>query len=104
MLTLGEALARPDDTPLAEAIALALEPRADVGNGWQIGLGWFLMPAPGAPDLTMAWHNGGTGGFRSFLAAVPEADVVVVALTNRATDAGVDTLAPQVAQLLLESR
>ena len=83
LLTLAEAALAPEATPLAEALALALAPRADVSRGRQVGLGWFLFPVPGSDDLTMAFHNGGTGGFVSFLAAVPEAGVAVVVLTNR---------------------
>jgi hypothetical protein len=32
----------------------------------------------------MLWHNGGTGGFRSFLGFVPDTSVGVVVLSNSA--------------------
>jgi CubicO group peptidase (beta-lactamase class C family) len=30
----------------------------------------------------MIWHNGGTGGYRSFLALLPETGIGVVVLSN----------------------
>jgi CubicO group peptidase (beta-lactamase class C family) len=32
----------------------------------------------------MLWHNGGTGGFRSFIGFVPGTEVAVVVLSNSA--------------------
>jgi D-alanyl-D-alanine-carboxypeptidase/D-alanyl-D-alanine-endopeptidase len=34
------------------------------------------------------WHNGGIGGFRSFVAFVREADTAVVVLSNTARSVG----------------
>jgi D-alanyl-D-alanine-carboxypeptidase/D-alanyl-D-alanine-endopeptidase len=34
------------------------------------------------------WHHGGTGGFRSFVAFVREADTAVVVLSNTARSVG----------------
>jgi len=102
LLTLAEAALHPDATPLADALDLALAPRAEAGEGRQIGLGWFLIPEPGADGLTMALHNGGTGGFVSFLAAVPEADVAVVVLTNR--QSSIDGFSVDLVRRLVEAR
>jgi serine-type D-Ala-D-Ala carboxypeptidase/endopeptidase len=42
-----------------------LQPRAHTSHaGGQVGLGWMLRASGG---YQMAWHNGGTGGSRSFL-------------------------------------
>ncbi len=101
MLTLGEAAVDPTATPLADALALSLTPRFEVRDGVDVGLGWFLAAAPGS-DARMAQHSGGTGGFRSFLAVVPEAGIVVVALTN--SDVGVDAVGADVLRRLLATR
>ena len=102
LLTLAEAALHPEATPLADALALALAPRADAGEGRQIGLGWFWIPGPDADGLTMALHNGGTGGFVSFLAAVPGTDVAVVVLTNRQSD--IDGLGVDLVRRLVAAR
>ena len=47
-----------------------------------IGLCWFVRKLPSG--LTMLWHNGGTGGYRSFLAIVPDRKIGVVVLSNSA--------------------
>ena len=47
-----------------------------------IGLGWMCMRLP--QSSAVAWcHNGGTGGYRSFVAFVPETQTGVVVLSNR---------------------
>ena len=87
LLTLAQAALDPAATPLAEALALSLEPRVEIGDGRQIGLGWHTGRVD---DVPVVWHNGGTGGFRSFLAVAPDGGRAVVVLTNRSLD--VDTL------------
>lgn len=76
----------PDTTPLAEAIRLTQEPRAGRGPR-RIGLGWMVMPL-GRDGPTSHWHNGGTGGARTFTGYVRDRGVGVVVLTNcvRSTD------------------
>jgi CubicO group peptidase (beta-lactamase class C family) len=44
----------------------ALAARKDFGDGDRIGLFWLISPLAGT-DHTMVWHNGGTGGYRSFV-------------------------------------
>ena len=46
-----------------------------------VGLGWMLMRQRGRP---VAWHNGGTGGYRSFVGIDREERRAVVVLTNAA--------------------
>jgi len=89
LLTLAEATMDPDATPLAAALALTLTPHAPIEGVRQMGLGWHLFPL--SDGRTMAAHDGGTGGFVSFLAVVPAAGVAVVVLTNR--QASVDAFA-----------
>ncbi|WP_088283028.1 serine hydrolase [Kineosporia sp. A_224] len=48
--------------------------------------GWMaLRRSPGTTERVL-WHNGGTGGFRSFVACVPGSDVQVVVLAADARD------------------
>jgi serine-type D-Ala-D-Ala carboxypeptidase/endopeptidase len=65
--------------PLAAAMRLARTPRADADGGARIGLGW-LLDADG-----VVWHNGGTGGYRSFAGFDPEAGTGVVVLASTAS-------------------
>jgi CubicO group peptidase (beta-lactamase class C family) len=65
----------PDD--LAEAIRTTHAARA-TGRGITVGLGWII----GAEDLL--WHNGGTGGYRSYVAVRPQRRGAVVVLANSA--------------------
>ena len=76
----------------------ALEPRHDYrDDGKRIGMHWISSPLPGT-DRTMTWHNGGTGGYRSFLGLDPERRLAVVVLSDVAHD--VDDLG---AELLKEA-
>lgn len=101
LLTLAEAALALTASPLAEPLALALTPRADVDRGRRIGLGWFFVPVPDSEGVTMAVHDGGTGGFSSFLGVVPEGGVGVVVLTNRWAD--VDRFAVDLVRRLVEA-
>ena len=47
----------------------------------KVGLGWHIIN-PGIDELL--FHNGGTGGFRSYLAINPKKKIVVVMLSNTA--------------------
>jgi CubicO group peptidase (beta-lactamase class C family) len=82
--------------PLGPAMALARTPRADFGPGARIALGWMVS---GPPTRPLWWHNGGTGGFRSFAAFDPARQVGVVVLTNAAVsvdDIGMHLMNPLV--------
>ncbi len=48
-----------------------------------IGLGWFVTENLGD---RIVWHNGGTGGFRSFAAFDIELGLAIVVLSNRSVD------------------
>jgi serine-type D-Ala-D-Ala carboxypeptidase/endopeptidase len=63
-----------------DAIREAMRTRAPAGGPtMSIGLGWIRLATGGD---TIVWHNGGTGGSRSFLGVVPAAGTAVVLLTN----------------------
>lgn len=64
---------------MADAVALALTPRAR-GLTVQFGLCWIRSPA--RRGVRMWWHNGGTGGSRSFTAFIPATGEAVAAVTN----------------------
>ena len=73
---------RPEGQPLARALRAAQTVRHRGGGGPTLALGWHVAPLPtGAP---LYWHNGGTGGFRSFAGFVQDGSVAVVVLANSA--------------------
>lgn len=63
----------------------ALDPVAPFGAGARIGAAWITTEVKGRP---ITWHNGGTGGFRSWLGLDRSAGTGVVVLS--ATSAPVD--------------
>ncbi|NIJ12145.1 CubicO group peptidase (beta-lactamase class C family) [Saccharomonospora amisosensis] len=63
----------------------ALEPLAPFGRGARIGAGWITVRTGGR---RITWHNGGTGGFRSWLGLDRAAGAGAVILS--ATSAPVD--------------
>ncbi|HEX6316338.1 MAG TPA: serine hydrolase, partial [Gemmatimonadaceae bacterium] len=78
MLKFIAAAADTTHGPLAKAMALAQRPRMAAGPG-RIGLNWITRFS--AND-TIVWHNGGTGGYRTFAGVSPRRRVGVVVLTN----------------------
>jgi D-alanyl-D-alanine-carboxypeptidase/D-alanyl-D-alanine-endopeptidase len=52
-------------------------------RGAAVGLGWTRWPLLGS-EHELLFHNGGTGGFRSFAGFVPATHTAVVALSNSA--------------------
>jgi len=75
------------DGPLGRALEKAREPvRATGVPGLQIALAWHILTRPvGDPNATrLIWHNGGTGGYRSWLGLRPETKSGVVVLANTA--------------------
>ncbi|MGB8267408.1 MAG: serine hydrolase domain-containing protein [Candidatus Velthaea sp.] len=67
--------------PLAAAMQLAQRPRRDEGEGRRIGYAWITQPDG------VVWHNGGTGGFRSFLGLDVADRRAIVLLANGFVDA-----------------
>ena len=86
-----EAQMRPGSTPLADAIRMTHEPRVPLqpsaigrllGSGLQgsrVGLAWITTDVRGRE---IVWHNGGTGGFGSFIGFGPGSGRGIVVLTN----------------------
>jgi CubicO group peptidase (beta-lactamase class C family) len=70
------------DTPLASAMRRCHEPRARIADvPVKVGLGWHIE---GPAGREIIWHNGGTGGFASFLGFRPDTGEGVVVLCNSA--------------------
>ncbi|MGP4115490.1 serine hydrolase domain-containing protein [Streptomyces sp. 4N509B] len=63
----------------------ALDPIAPFGAGARIGAAWITIQVKGRP---ITWHNGGTGGFRSWIGLDRSAGIGVAVLS--ATAASVD--------------
>jgi tetratricopeptide (TPR) repeat protein len=73
---------------LLPAVQLSQQARHDkAGEGTRVGLGWFI--SKGA-EGDVIWHNGGTGGYRTFAGFVKETGIGVVVMTN--SDKGVDDI------------
>ena len=82
MEKLASALAGRRDTPLKEAIALALDPiRPSEGPGNFTGFGWVTTSRDG---MLIQWHNGGTGGSRAMIAVNPRTRTAAIVLVNSA--------------------
>ncbi len=79
MLKFVAAAANTDKGPLGKAFAMAQQPRDAMSPQARIGLNWISRYT--ATD-TIVWHNGGTGGYRSFAGVKPSQRVGVVVLTN----------------------
>ena len=78
------------ESPLGPAMAAMTKVRRP-GNGPQsdIALGWIGAKREGR---VIYWHNGGTGGYRSFFGYDPKSRVGVVLLSNMSTRTGVDDI------------
>ncbi len=73
-------IAQISTSPVAHAFTLAHQSRATAGK-MNIGYGWHIR------DEKIIWHNGGTGGFRSFAGFDKTKNKAVVILTNSTTGA-----------------
>ena len=81
MLKFLDANVGPPTSALERAMRAAQQPRLDVGQGTRVGLNW-LTRTVGKDHIV--WHNGGTGGFRTFIGFDPERQVGAVVLSNSA--------------------
>jgi serine-type D-Ala-D-Ala carboxypeptidase/endopeptidase len=77
-------------TPLAPAMAAMLTTRRPTGMpSMEVALGWHIYSG-GSKEIVE--HNGGTGGYRTYMGFDPKGRVGVVALSNAATTDGVDDI------------
>ena len=66
-------------TDLADAFAAARKPQREAGANMKIGLNWHILAGSTGE---IVWHNGGTGGFHSFIGFAPTQTRGIVVLTN----------------------
>jgi CubicO group peptidase (beta-lactamase class C family) len=72
------------ESDLLPAMQATHQPRRSAGSPtMQIGLGWHIRNG----SEVVVWHNGGTGGYRSFAGFVSETQTGVVVLTNTSQSA-----------------
>jgi serine-type D-Ala-D-Ala carboxypeptidase/endopeptidase len=77
-------------TSLAPAMTAMLAVRRPTGApGLEVGLAWHILTRD---NHEIIWHNGGTGGFRSFVGFERKTGMGVVVLSNAGTPAGVDDI------------
>jgi serine-type D-Ala-D-Ala carboxypeptidase/endopeptidase len=57
------------DHPVVEALVMCHSARSVLNKPLRIGLGWMIIPR--GPN-SLLWHNGGTGGFTTFVGFVKE--------------------------------
>lgn len=64
---------------LSDAMDMTHQARVDAGKTMKIGLGWHIRDNG---KTQIIWHNGGTGGYRSFCGFIKDKKVGVVVLSN----------------------
>ena len=90
MLTFLAAAMGVTKTPLAAPMTSMLATRRPLGDpGHEIALGWHVYKSG---EREIVWHNGGTGGYRSWVGFDPKSRTGVVVLSNASTGAGVDDI------------
>jgi CubicO group peptidase (beta-lactamase class C family) len=94
MLKFLAANLKPGSSGVAEKLKLTHAPRHDVAGNIKIGLGWHITTRP---DREIHWHNGGTGGYRTWAGFDAKNGRAAVVLTNSgssADDIGLHLLDP----------
>ena len=90
MLTFLAAALGYTSSPLAPALAaMTATRRPGPSPSLEMGLGWHILKDYGTEII---WHNGGTGGYRSWIGYDPRARTGVVILSNAGTLAGPDDI------------
>ncbi len=83
MLKFVSANMKLDNASLKAAFEASHKAQRDVGSGTKIGLGWHIYTRYGTEII---WHNGGTGGYRSFAGFDKQRQRGVVVLSNSEND------------------
>ena len=81
MLKYAQAEMTDDNSSLSKAMKLTQQ--VTWKKEMEVGLGWHLAEISGTKYY---WHNGGTGGSRSFVAFMPDKHMAVVVLSNSSED------------------
>ncbi|MFN0181527.1 MAG: serine hydrolase [Gemmatimonadales bacterium] len=83
--------------PLGRVFATTHTSRTETGApGVAVGMAWHILKTPGG---SIVWHNGGTGGYRTFMGFDRSKQVGVIMLTNSsisADDVGLHLIDPAV--------
>jgi CubicO group peptidase (beta-lactamase class C family) len=64
---------------LSEAMDKTHKARVDAGKTMKVGLGWHIRDNE---NTQIIWHNGGTGGYRTFCGFIKEKKIGVAVLSN----------------------
>jgi len=79
-----------DKSPLAPSMAAMIAARRPTGTpNLEIALGWHIWTRDGHEII---WHNGGTGGYRTWIGFELKTRTGVVVLSNTSTNAGADDI------------
>ncbi len=84
-----------EQSDLLPAMKLSHEYSGSEFGDMTVGLGWVTMTVEGED---IVWHNGGTGGYMSFIGFLEDGEKGVVVLTNSSTmpdDIGIHLLNPK---------
>ena len=77
-------------SPLSNAMASMTATRRPTGTpNLEVALAWHISTRDGQEII---WHNGGTGGYRSWISFDPKSRTGVVVLSNTSTSTGVDDI------------
>lgn len=79
LLKFIRAALNPGDDALGRALKLSLQVHSEASLE-RVGLGWHQLGT--IEELTVWWHNGGTGGYVSYLGLDPEHQTGVIVLAN----------------------
>lgn len=66
--------------PKNKELTLTRNPTFDIDENMKIGLGWHILKSKN--DNNLYWHNGGTGGYSSFLVVNVKNKSAVIILSN----------------------
>ncbi|QDU60332.1 D-alanyl-D-alanine-carboxypeptidase/endopeptidase AmpH precursor [Planctomycetes bacterium Pan216] len=81
MLAFLDAVMGERATDLRPVLVDATKPRREIKKDRaEVGLGWHLDKRRG-----LVWHNGGTGGYRTYAGFIPEKRIAVVVLGNQSS-------------------
>ena len=71
--------------PLGKVLATTHVARTETGNpNLKVGMAWHILKTPGG---SIVWHNGGTGGYRTFMGFDETKRIGVIVLTNSSISA-----------------
>lgn len=104
LLTFLQANLNQTETPVTAMFQRSHQPSFKVNDSLSLGLAWHIFTLP---TNNVYWHNGGTGGYKSFLAFDEATQAGVVILSNygdaMVNDESLDEMAIAILSLLAET-